>query len=338
MNLREFLSVTLVGAASLTFNSPAWALTGDLGTRFTVDDLDPKASVPKLEDRNQYPVEFGYWLQDLVARAETSFTEQKWEPASKYFEALIEVAPERALSFTRLCTCYEQLGKLDEARAQCRAALTKGGVRVHDHLHYLRLALSAPNLDSAAIADATASIEHVREHLKSATAPSVEGVEKLITEAQGGLEKDKQRAPDTDTGTNSLALQLELLACQLGVRTSDRERLGQCTTKLAEAGSPESLIVPFRWALAAVDHGAQGMQAAIDRAQAIGMPKEAIEGLTRGLAIAEGTAAPGQLAHPKPTATQSNYGLRALLVVCAMAAITLLGWVFARVRLRRHSA
>jgi hypothetical protein len=27
-----------------------------------------------------------------------------------------------------------------------------------------------------------------------------------------------------------------------------------------------------------------------------------------------------------------------LLVVCAMAAITLLGWVFARVRLRRHSA
>ncbi|MEN9581591.1 MAG: hypothetical protein RJA70_4600, partial [Pseudomonadota bacterium] len=58
---------------SLLVASAAAAAPGDLGTLFQVNDEDPTKNIPTLEQRNTHPLEFGYYLQDLVARGQVPY-------------------------------------------------------------------------------------------------------------------------------------------------------------------------------------------------------------------------------------------------------------------------
>ncbi|MDR7422953.1 MAG: hypothetical protein QN159_10885, partial [Armatimonadota bacterium] len=56
---------------------------GDLATRWKVNEDDPRAGLPSIEERSQDPLEFAYLLQDLVARGERAFIRRDWKAAIK---------------------------------------------------------------------------------------------------------------------------------------------------------------------------------------------------------------------------------------------------------------
>src|SRR4051812_42102541 len=47
-------------------------MPGQLSTIFKINDADPESKVPTPQQRIGNPVEFGYYLQDLLARAESA--------------------------------------------------------------------------------------------------------------------------------------------------------------------------------------------------------------------------------------------------------------------------
>lgn len=163
MNARPISVLCSVLGALVLSTSAAFAAPGDLSSKFPVNDEDPTANVPTLEERAHDPLEFGYYLQDLIARAEGGFLAKDWAKAAKYYEALAKAVPDRAISFTRLCTAYAELGQFDRAAGNCAHALGLGGVTVADHFRFINVSLERQQLDPQNLADLDASIEHLRE-------------------------------------------------------------------------------------------------------------------------------------------------------------------------------
>lgn len=155
----------IYGASLLIFSSVAHAgRPGDLATKWPVNDDDPSMSVPSVEQRNSDPLEFGYFLQDLIARANTAYDAGNWSEAVKYYEAMAKAVPDVATAYSRLCVAYAKVDRQDLAIAHCAKATALPFAKVFDHLHYLDLLLRQPELSPADIASADASLKHLREH------------------------------------------------------------------------------------------------------------------------------------------------------------------------------
>lgn len=276
---RKLNNCLTLGALTLT-STLASARVGDLATKWPVNDEDPSASIPDTEARNKDPLEFGYFLQDLIARAEGAFTEKDYQAAIRYYEALGKAVPDKAITFRRLCTAYERVGNLRKAEGNCWALLKRKGVVVDDHLRLMRLSLSQISEGAPAVVEERtrmidASADHVRQHLSETPK---EDLAKLSPKERGDL----QPPSDSAEVELPLELQVELVACRLAAHLRDIMRLQQCVDALHSIKADAKLAIPFQWSHAV----ARGDQTRIDQvladAKQLGMPAEAIKAMAEG--------------------------------------------------------
>lgn len=171
--LRSRTLATLVLTAAVGTAEPLAAQSdftgvagGDLATKWRINDADPMAFIPSNEDRDKDPLEFGYWLQDMIARAEVAYEAGLWEDTIKYYKPLAIGITGRAISHRRLCQSYRKLGQFDTAIESCFQTLMLPMAHVDDHLRYLDAILRKPSLPEADIANVRASLDHLREHAR----------------------------------------------------------------------------------------------------------------------------------------------------------------------------
>lgn len=136
----------------------------DLATRWKVNDADPMEGIPGVEERNADPMEFGYYLQDMLYRAEGAYRNRDFKKAIKYYKPLSIAVPNVARSFSRLCDSYARLGETVQAIESCRTAISTNGAKVIDHVRYIDLLLRKPSFGATDARDVTASLDHLREH------------------------------------------------------------------------------------------------------------------------------------------------------------------------------
>jgi hypothetical protein len=208
-------------------------------SKWTVDRNHPEAHIPSDKDRNAEPLQFGYWLQDLIWKAEHSAKTGDHAQAVKYYVALATAVPDRAVGFTLACQEYEALGELDHAINACGQGLLRDGVVVKDYIHFVYLVLDKPQLrpqDMDAIATVLA---HMR---------------------QDPVGRDA----------------VDDLECEVGVRTSNVAQLRECTAGLLAHGANDPKLLAYQWNLAVQENKFGLARTFIDRAKAKGVPPDKV--------------------------------------------------------------
>jgi hypothetical protein len=311
------LGLALCIGVSLAAEPARGAERGDIGTLFQVDDSDPLRNIPSIEERNRHPLEFGYYLQDLIIRAEGAFEKQDWQKAVKYYEVLARLVPDRAVAFSRLCSAYAELGKVEIAAAYCGKAVQLGGAIVYDHLNFIRLTLEKKQFSQADIADVEASLAYLREHQKatlapppsasgspaaggsaavspgtpavlappsaSATAPQERTREEVKAEFMRRVAANTARALTGKKEEHpraegiNLPLEIEVLSCKLALRLRDGKRLDACASALKALPADERVSLPFEWSHALIDRDEARASAALGRAKELHFPDAALK-------------------------------------------------------------
>lgn len=294
----SMLALCLALGASATLSAPAQARSGDIGTRFKVNDDDPISSIPTEAQRNTDPMAFGGFLQDLIARAEGAFRAKAYATAVKYYEALARAVPQHALSFSRLCSSYAELGKLDIAAANCAKAVRLDGARVLDHFRLISLMLEEKKLSATDVGDIDASLAALRSHAadeeekrkrspQPAAAPPAPPPlgQKTLEQVKAEFEAERLESmslgvpPKTAPAAKDLPLEIEVLACRVGVRLNDAKRLDQCVKALDDRHANLRLVLPFKWARAVVNQDQAAAMGLLGQARQLHFPDATLEAM-----------------------------------------------------------
>ncbi len=213
---------------------------GQLSTLFKINDADPESPVPTRQQRIGNPVEFGYYLQDLLARAEAATKKNDHQRAIKYYRALASALPEHAQGWSLLCGAYERAHDRERALRACKYALDREGAELKDYHRYVDLLVAKPDdLDGEERGELDAVLAHL----------------------------DKQ--PD-------LAIPTAHLRCQAATKTKDSGALQACTAVLAKAAPDDPKTVVFQWTLAVMRGDGAAAARLISRAQALGVASDSI--------------------------------------------------------------
>jgi hypothetical protein len=243
-------AVIVLLCALVAHASPASAATekpkGDLSI-FPINDADPGSSVPDDLARAQQPLQFGYFIQDLTARAEAATKRGDHAAAARYYEALAKTAPDVAIAPRRLCESLQAAGDLPNAVKACRTALTKGGAVVADFARFVSLALMQPDPLPVGEKD---ELDAVLKHL----------------DEKAGM---------------GFAGELSVLHCEVALRFHDRPALEKCTSTLGNLAPNDAKTVSFQWALAVDRHDRDAALQLIDRAKTLGVGEEGLATMTR---------------------------------------------------------
>ena len=214
-------------------------------SKWPIDLAHPEQGIPTEKERNEDPLQFGYWIQDVAAKAGTAAKLGDHATAVKLYETLAKAVPDRAIGLLKACEEYEALGDLNNAINACGGALLADGLRVSDYTHFVRLMLSKPGdlgeKDQAALAKV---VEHMRE--------------------------DPQGRP--------FAADVE---CQVGTRTTNVAQLEECTTELAARAPDDAKTLTYQWALAVAKGKFDDARAIGRRAGAAGVPAASVEAMER---------------------------------------------------------
>jgi hypothetical protein len=209
--------------------------------RFTLNDADPESSVPPPDARNASPLEFGYYLQEILDKASASTKAGDNVKAVRYYRALAKAVPERALGFSRLCQSLEATAQREAAIAACHSALGLQGVVLDDYVRYVHLILAAPG---ALAPNDLEEIKAVTTHLKSQPDARIVGYH---------------------------------LQCELATRVADVAALEECTAALAAAAPRDPKTISFQWALALQKGDGAEARNIIRRAAEAGMTAQAVQ-------------------------------------------------------------
>lgn len=184
-------------------------------SKYAIDDKDPESSVPTPKQRDEDPLNYGYFLMDLGYKAVEATKRGDHSAAARFYQAAIKADPDTAIPFVKVCEQYEALGNLRKAAEDCGAALSKPGARLEDYTHYARILFDMEGgLEQKDIAD----LDAVAAHLK------------------GG--------PDVGHATGYD------IECQLGARLDDVVRLSECAPALAKLAPNNPKATFFQWVLA----------------------------------------------------------------------------------------
>lgn len=306
------LALTMCAGAALAQDGAE--VHDDLATKWKVDDADPMASIPSVEERNSDPLEFGYYLQDMLFRAEGAYRKQDWQAAIKYYKPLSVAVPAVARSFSRMCDAYAHMNEPAQAIESCREAIRLKGAKVIDHVRYVDLMLRKPSFGASDAADVSASLDHLREHARQhpqplpgerpVVAPKAEPKpdevarpgwnappaltleqkaaaldaekERMKEKMRKLLGDDREPAAESAAGGMHLPTQIELSSCRLAVRTGDSARLAECTAQLRAYKAPEKLLLPFYWADALQRHDQARAGAVLDEAVKSGVKRDVL--------------------------------------------------------------
>jgi hypothetical protein len=220
-------------------------------SKWSIDVDHPDRAIPSEADRNADPIQFGYWLQDLVAKATAAALKGDHATAARLYEALGQAVPDRAVGLSKACDEYEALGDRDKAINACGGALLGDGLRVVDYTHFVGLVLGKPGdlspRDEGALAKV---IDHMREDPAG-----------------------RELAPDVE--------------CQVGTRMSNVAQLEECTAELSARAPNDVKTVTYEWALAVAKGQFDDARAIGERARAAGVPAENLEAMDRMTAARE---------------------------------------------------
>ena len=194
--------------------SGAHTLPGQLSSKFAIDPRDPEANIPSIKDRNDNPLEFGYFLQDLIERAEQARKLNDLPGVIRYYRAVAKAVPDRAKAWSKLCEAYEDAKDRDRAIRACKYAIDRPAVELQDYVRYVHLILASEGqLTPSDRSELTAVLAHL----------------------------EKQR---------SLDLVVNQLRCEMGVKLKDVPLLETCTKELARLAPDDPRTVVFEWSLA----------------------------------------------------------------------------------------
>ena len=213
---------------------------GQLSSQFRINDDNPEASIPPDSVKNKNPLEFGYLIEDLLARAAAAKEQKRYAQLVQYDRALVLAVPDRAKSWSELCKAYKLVNNRERAMRSCKFATERGGAELQDFVGYVELALMKPEaLTPVEAADLRAVVEHL----------------------------DKE-------GSGVVANHLR---CEVGVKLHDVKMLETCTTALAKVAPNDVKTVVFQWNLA-VEKGARADAARLlGRAKELGLPDDNFE-------------------------------------------------------------
>ncbi len=224
-------------------------LPGQLSSRFRVDVKNPEASVPSASERDHNPLEFGYFLQDVLEFAEQARKVKDYQAVIRYYRAIAKAVPENAKGWSKLCEAYEIVNDRERAIRACRYAIDRPAAEVLDFVRYVHLLLrGAGDLSPAAQTELNAVFAHL----------------------------DKQEGGKILTAH---------LRCETGVKLKDAELLDACTKVLAALAPDDPKTVVFQWSLAMMKGQIDKARDLLIRARATGVVKEgldAMEQATRG--------------------------------------------------------
>lgn len=306
-----FLPLSL--AVAVIFSSAALAQVaegelvakeGDLATKWKVNDADPKSSIPSVAERNQDPLEFAYFLQDMAARAEGAFRKSDWHSAIKYYEALGHAVPESWVSFNRLCVAYGKQGRFAIAAGNCGKAITLPMAKVIDHIRLIEYSLKSDRFGPAEVKGIEESLAHLRKHAAehpqpataqpAATTPTNTGApekrtkeeiieavkkrqEKRVLAQLAGEDPDKV---ETTVPVMHLPTEIELLSCRLAVKIQDATRLGACVAELRRLNVFDGEVMAFSWARALIAKDEKSASELLEKARGLGVPQPTLAAMT----------------------------------------------------------
>jgi hypothetical protein len=300
-----FGSVVALVLCVLTFTSlGSAARPGDLAKRWPVNDEDPSGFIPSVEERNKDPMEFGYFLQDLIARATAAYAASNWALAVKYYEAMAKAVPDTASAFSKLCVLYAKLEQQDVAIAYCAKATTLPGSKVFDHLHLVDLTLRKTQLTAGDVTTIEESLQHLRNHAaqhpqqppgpRVTTAPVdhqtseavlLENLRQDVRQKRGHQTSNDPSEAKTEDSVEKplpgyyLPTEIELRTCKLAVLTADDGRLTACIAALREHKVNDRLLLPFSWAQALGHQDAQRADQLLKEAAGYGLPQETLDAM-----------------------------------------------------------
>jgi hypothetical protein len=210
-------------------------------SNYTIDDVNPDRSIPSIEKQNKDPIEFGYLLQDMLAKAVQATERGDHAAAARYYHALAIAVPARSYAFSKACDEYTASGDRARALDYCEQALSKEGVTVGDYQKFVRLVLAQ-------------------------TEPLTDEQKKVLGSMIGELSKT--------SGTTAIP---EQLRCEVALRVHDVSALEACSSALATLAPKDPKTISFQWALAIEKHDAGRARVLIGKARELGMSKAGLD-------------------------------------------------------------
>lgn len=209
-------------------------------SRFKIDEANPEASVPTPEQASKSPLQFGYYIQDLLVRAERASKKGDHAAAARYYRALSAVSPQSSVGPRGLCIELQAAADVPNAIVACRTALTRGGTTAADYTRFVEIALAKPG-------------------------PLAPLEAKELYVVTDHLAKEAKLGP-----------MIGVLRCQIAVRANDTAALASCVDELEKEAPNDPKTISFAWALA-LDHQDRGAALRlVDRARELGMKPEGV--------------------------------------------------------------
>ncbi|MFT3922996.1 MAG: tetratricopeptide repeat protein [Myxococcales bacterium] len=226
---------------------------GDLSPPGAIDEAHPERSVPTPEQALKKPLDMGYLMMDLIARAEAASQRGDHAAAVRYYQAIAKAVPERAVSFSKMCRSYKELGDLEHAIESCKTALGLGGVTADDYAVYVRLMLARDQAPSSAEVQ---ELDAVMAHL------------------------------DKEMGVELAAKQLVAqLRCELALRLEDEDRLRTCVDTFRKLSPQDPRTFTYAWALALQEREFEKAEQIVRDAKQAGLPTSATKEMEAKLVI-----------------------------------------------------
>jgi hypothetical protein len=223
-------------------------LPGQLSSKFAIDARDPESSVPSAKERDRNPLEFGYFLQDLLERAAHAQKALDYDGVIRYYRAVAKAVPDSAKGWSKLCEAYETAKDRDRAIRACKYAIDRRGVELQDYLRYVRLILSGP----APLADSEqAELNAVFQHLQ-------------------------KQSPSAGLGPV-----VDQLRCEMGTKMKSVPILEECTKQLATGAPDDPRTVVFQWTLAMLKGRRDDAERYVGLARKSGVVADSIDRMQR---------------------------------------------------------
>jgi hypothetical protein len=234
--------------ARVTYADLPPAPPGAMMSIWAVDDKDPEGHIPSEADRNANPLQMGYWLQDLIFKAELAVKHDDHQAAIKYYRAMHKAVPNRALPVLRLCDEYEKTNDLHAAINACGSALLLEGLTINDYAHFVRLVLRQPgNLSLKDVQAMMNVIGNVKQQYAGSNAPYE-------------------------------------LECEVAMRINDLEKLKECTAGLATTAPNDPQALYYEWTLAMQQNDFRRARDLLAQAKISGVKDETLHNMELSLA------------------------------------------------------
>ena len=201
--------------------------------------------IPSPEALGKDPIQLGYYIQDLIARAEKAGKKGDHVAEARFYQALTIIAPDEAYAPRKTCEAYEAAGDHANAVLACRTVLGRPRTNVNDSIHFVDLVLATKGpLPAVERRELDEVIDHLAKESKVGAVPSI-------------------------------------LHCQVALRFNDFATLESCTNELAVKAPKDPRTISLQWALALEKHNRSEALALIDRARTAGMNSEGIAQMER---------------------------------------------------------